>query len=39
MQLHANAAVGLIKRRQMVGRVLEQGWTVAEAARAAEIRF
>ena len=38
MQLHANAAVSLIKRRQMVCRVLEQGWTIAEAARAAEIR-
>jgi transposase InsO family protein len=37
MQLHANAAVSLIKRREMVRRVLEQGWTVAEAARAAEI--
>jgi transposase InsO family protein len=37
MQLHANAAVSLIKRRQMVGRVLEQGWSIAEAARAAEI--
>jgi transposase InsO family protein len=36
MQLHANAAVSLIKRRQMVGRVLEQGWSIAEAARAAE---
>jgi len=37
MQLHANAAVSLIKRRQMVRRVLEEGFTVAEAARAAEI--
>jgi transposase InsO family protein len=37
MQLHANAAVSLIKRRQMVERVLEQGWSIAEAARAAEI--
>jgi transposase InsO family protein len=37
MQLHANAAVSLIKRRQIVGRVLEQGWSIAEAARAAEI--
>ena len=36
MQLDANAAVSLIKRRQMVLRVLEQGWTVAAAARAAE---
>ncbi len=37
MQLHANAAASLIKRRQIVRRVLEQGWSVAEAARAAEI--
>ncbi len=37
MQLHANAAVSLIKRRQVVERVLEQGWSIAEAARAAEI--
>jgi len=37
MQLHANAAVSLIKRRQLVERVLEQGWSIAEAARAAEI--
>jgi transposase InsO family protein len=37
MQLHANAAVSLIKRRQMVERVLEQGWSIADAARAAEV--
>jgi transposase InsO family protein len=37
MQLHANAAVSLIKRRQVVGRVVEQGWSIADAARAAEI--
>ena len=37
MQLHANAAVSLIKRRQLVERVLEQGWSISEAARAAEI--
>jgi len=37
MQLHANAAVSLIKRRQLVERVLEQGWSIADAARAAEI--
>ena len=37
MQLHANAAVSLIKRRQLVCRVLEQGWSITEAARAAEI--
>jgi transposase InsO family protein len=37
MQLHANAAVSLIKRRQLVERVLEQGWSIEQAARAAEI--
>src|ERR1044072_5147798 len=37
MQLHANAALSLIKRRQLVERVLEQGWSIADAARAAEI--
>ncbi len=26
MQLHANAALSLIKRRQMVRRVVEDGW-------------
>jgi transposase InsO family protein/transposase-like protein len=36
MQLHANAAVSLIKRRQMVGRVIDEGWSIAAAARAAE---
>ena len=37
MHLHANAAVSLIKRRQVAFRVLEQGWSIADAARAAEI--
>lgn len=36
MQLHANAAVSLIKRRQMVRRVLEERWSVAAAAAAAD---
>jgi transposase len=36
MQLHANAAVSLIKRRQMVRRVLEHGWSIAQAAAAAD---
>jgi transposase len=36
MQLHANAAVSLIKRRQMVRRVLEDGWSIAAAAAAAD---
>jgi transposase InsO family protein/transposase len=36
MQLHANAAVSLIKRRQMARRVVDEGWSVAAAAAAAE---
>jgi transposase-like protein len=35
MQLHANAALSLIKRRQMVRRVVDDGWTVKAAAEAA----
>ena len=37
MKLHANAALSLNQRRRMVGRVVEQGWSIAEAARAAEV--
>jgi transposase InsO family protein len=36
MQLHANAALSLIKRRQMVRRVVEEGWTIKAAAEAAD---
>ena len=36
MQLHANAALSLIKRRQMVCRVVDEGWTIRDAAQAAE---
>ncbi|HWT22383.1 MAG TPA: IS481 family transposase, partial [Solirubrobacteraceae bacterium] len=36
MQLHANAALSLIKRRQMVRRVVDDGWTIKDAAAAAE---
>ncbi len=36
MQLHANAALSLIKRRQMVRRVVDQGWTIRAAAEAAD---
>ena len=36
MQLHANAALSLIKRRQMVRRVVEDGWTIKAAAQAAD---
>jgi transposase InsO family protein len=35
MQLHANAALSLVKRREMVERVIEHGWTMKAAAEAA----
>jgi leucine-zipper of insertion element IS481 len=37
MDLHANAALSLKKRGQLARRVVEQGWTVSEAAAAAEV--
>jgi transposase InsO family protein len=37
MRLHANAALSLNQRRRMVLRVLEQGWSLAKAAAAAEV--
>jgi transposase InsO family protein len=37
MKLHANAALSLNKRRLLCGRVLEQGWTLTQAAEAAEV--
>jgi transposase InsO family protein len=37
MKLHANAALSLNQRRRMVGRVVDQGWSLAEAAAAAEV--
>jgi transposase InsO family protein len=37
MNLHANAALSLNKRRQLARRVVEQKWTLTEAARAAEV--
>jgi transposase len=37
MKLHANAALSLNKRRVLVGRVLEQRWSLTEAAEAAEV--
>jgi transposase InsO family protein len=36
MKLHANAALSLTQRRRMVLRVLEQGWSIQQAAAAAE---
>ena len=37
MQLHANAALSLNKRRDLCRRVLVEGWTVTEAAAASEV--
>jgi transposase InsO family protein len=37
MVLHANAALSLNKRRQLARRVVEERWTVTEAAEAAEV--
>src|SRR5919199_3081615 len=37
MKLHANAALSLNQRRRLVGRVAEQGWTLTQAAEAAEV--
>jgi transposase InsO family protein len=37
MELHANAALSLNKRRQLARRVVEQGWSLAAAAAAAEV--
>jgi transposase len=37
MKLHGNAALSLNQRRRMVGRVVEQGWSMTKAAAAAEV--
>ena len=37
MQLHANAALSLNKRRQLCRRVVEESWPLTEAAAAAEV--
>jgi transposase InsO family protein len=37
MQLHGNAALSLNKRRLLCQRVLEEEWSLTEAARAAEV--
>ena len=37
MKLHANAALSLKRRRRMVGRVVEQGWSMTKAAEAAGV--
>jgi transposase InsO family protein len=37
MQQHANAALSLIARRRLVRRVVEEGWSLTQAAEAAEV--
>jgi len=37
MELHANAALSLNKRRLLARRVVEEGWSLTEAAAAAEV--
>jgi transposase len=37
MNLHANAAVSLNRRRQLCERVVDEAWTVTKAAEAAEV--
>jgi transposase InsO family protein len=37
MKLHANAALSLNQRRRMVRRVVDEGWSLAKAAEAAEV--
>jgi hypothetical protein len=37
MKLHANAALSLNKRRLLCLRVVEQEWTLTQAAEAAEV--
>lgn len=37
MELHANAALSLNKRRQLAKRIVEEGWSLTKAAEAAEV--
>jgi transposase InsO family protein len=37
MNLHANAALSLCQRRRLVRRVVDEGWSLGEAAKAAEV--
>ena len=37
MDLHANAALSLNRRRRLVERVIAEGWTLTQAAEAAEV--
>jgi transposase len=36
MKLHANAALSLNQRRRLARRVVDDGWSLVEAAKAAE---
>ncbi len=36
MKLHANAALSLNKRRVLARRIVEEGWSLGEAAEGAE---
>jgi len=37
MNLHANAALSLNRRRLLCRRVVDEGWTLTKAAEAAEV--
>jgi hypothetical protein len=37
MRLHANAALRVVQRRRLARRVIEEGWSLAETAKAAEV--
>jgi transposase InsO family protein len=37
MKLHANAALSLNQRRRLTRRIVDEGWSLAEAAEAAEV--
>ena len=37
MKLHGHAALSLNVRRRMVRRVVDEGWSLAQAAEAAEV--
>ena len=37
MKLHANAALSLNKRRRLARRIVEEDWSLSEAAAAAEV--
>jgi transposase len=37
MKLHGNAALSLNQRRRLARRIVEEGWSLTEAAKAAEV--